>query len=131
MLDRCPNCGGFWLDGGDLDLVNRELERIMPVQGKGFSDFVNNVHLPYWHKRIRRSSAQTDFKLDVPPIDGAERLGETALACPACEARLDHYQAYGMPIESCPRCHGLWLYADKLASSRTAWATARCRPCGG
>ena len=30
FLDHCRNCGGFWLDGGDLDLVNRELERIMP-----------------------------------------------------------------------------------------------------
>ena len=47
VLDRCANCGGFWLDGGDLDLINRELERIMPVEGKGFSEFVNNVHLPY------------------------------------------------------------------------------------
>jgi len=117
-LDRCPNCGGFWLDGGELDLVNRELERIMPVEGKGFSDFVNNVHLPYWHKRIRRSSAETDFKLDVAPLEGAERVGETELACPACEARLDQYVAFGMPLEACPRCHGLWLYADKLRELR-------------
>ena len=117
-LDRCPNCGGFWLDGGELDLVNRELERIMPVEGKGFSDFVNNVHLPYWHKRIRRRSEETDFKLDVPPLEGAERVGETSMDCPACGMRLDQYEAYGMPLESCPGCHGLWLYADKLRELR-------------
>jgi Zn-finger nucleic acid-binding protein len=114
MLDACPNCGGFWLDGGDLDLVNRELERIMPVEGKGLGGFVNNVHLPYWHKRIRRRSEETDFKLDVPPIQGAERVGESGMICPACHAGLDRYELYGMRLESCPRCHGIWLYADEL-----------------
>jgi Zn-finger nucleic acid-binding protein len=114
LLERCPNCGGFWLDGGELDLVNRELERIMPVEGKGFSDFVNDVHLPYWHKRIRRSSAETDFKVDVPPIKGAQHVGPTGLDCPACQTRLERYEAYGVRIESCPRCRGLWLYAEDL-----------------
>ena len=118
MLDRCPNCGGFWLDGGDLDLVNSELQRIMPVEGKGFSDFVNNVHLPYWYKRIRRSSDETDFTLDVPPLEGAERVGETGMDCPACGEALDQYVAYDMPLEACPGCHGLWLYADKLKELR-------------
>ena len=66
VLDRCRNCGGFWLDGGELDLANRELTNIMPVTGRGFSEFVNNVHLPYWYKRVRRKSSQTDFEVDVP-----------------------------------------------------------------
>ena len=25
LLDRCPNCGGFWLDGGELQKINKEL----------------------------------------------------------------------------------------------------------
>jgi len=53
LLDRCGNCGGFWLDGGELDLINRELEDMMPIKGKGFSEFENNFHLPYWYKRIK------------------------------------------------------------------------------
>ena len=71
VLDHCRNCGGFWLDSEELDLINKELTDIMPVKGKGFSEFVNEVHLPYWHKRIKRKSSETDFKVDVPPIKGA------------------------------------------------------------
>src|SRR5450432_982294 len=25
VLEHCRNCGGFWLDGGELNLVDREL----------------------------------------------------------------------------------------------------------
>ena len=45
VLDHCRNCGGFWLDGGELNLIDKELVKIMPVRGHGFSDFVNNVHV--------------------------------------------------------------------------------------
>lgn len=27
VIDRCPSCGGVWLDGGELDLLRRALER--------------------------------------------------------------------------------------------------------
>ena len=91
LLDRCRNCGGFWLDGGELDLINRKLEDIMPVQGKSFSEFVNNVHLPYWHKRVRRKSSETDFKIEVPPIKGAELKSETEYKCPACDGTVNLY----------------------------------------
>ena len=71
-LDRCHNCGGFWLDGGELNLVKRELAKIMPVSGHGLADFVNNVHVPFWFKRIRRPSSETDFEVVVTPIPGGQ-----------------------------------------------------------
>ena len=82
VLDRCTNCEGFWLDGGELGLINKELLDIMPVKGKGFSEFVNNVHVPYWYKRVRKSSSETDFKVDVMPIKGAELKLATTHVCP-------------------------------------------------
>jgi hypothetical protein len=39
----------------ELNLFDNELAKIMPVSGHGFSDFVNNVHIPYWYKRIEKS----------------------------------------------------------------------------
>src|SRR5689334_19515714 len=72
ILDRCHNCGGFWLDGGELNLINRELAKIMPVSGHGFADFVNNVHVPFWFKRIRRPSCETDFQVVVIPYPRRE-----------------------------------------------------------
>ena len=32
-------------DGGELNLIDNELAKIMPVSGHGFSDFVNNAHI--------------------------------------------------------------------------------------
>jgi len=114
VLDHCKNCGGFWLDGGELDLVNKELQSIMPVKGKGFSEFVNNAHLPYWHKRVRRKSSETDFTMNVPPVKGAELKSETTHACPGCKTNLNAYTVFGMEIEGCPKCRGIFLDKDEL-----------------
>jgi Zn-finger nucleic acid-binding protein len=64
----------------------------------------------------------------VPPIEGARRLGESALNCPAGHGRLDRYEAYGMPVESCPACHGLWLYADELRALKDRSAAGSLPP---
>jgi Zn-finger nucleic acid-binding protein len=114
VLDHCRNCGGFWLDGGELDLINRELEDIMPVQGKGFSEFVNNVHLPYWHKRVRAKSSETDFKIDVSPIKGARLESETQHKCPACNSKLNAYSLYKIVVDGCPECKGVFLDQGEL-----------------
>ena len=130
VLDGCKNCGGFWLDGGELDLINKELEEIMPIQGKGFSEFVNNVHLPYWYKRVRRKSSETDFKVDVPPVKGAELKSATEYKCPVCNANLDLYAIFGIKIEGCSKCKGIFLDKDELRSlkdktSKGSWQTLR------
>lgn len=130
VLDRCSNCNGFWLDGGELDLINRELQKIMPTTGKGFSDFVDNVHLPYWYKRVRRKSSETDFAVEVPPIKGAEFKSETSYECPVCITSLNLYSVYGIEIEGCPKCKGMFLDCDELRklkdkSEKGSWTTLR------
>jgi len=114
ILNHCRNCGGFWLDGGELNLIDQELVRIMPVSGHGFSDFVNRVHVPYWFKRIKRTSSETDFTVEVNPISGAKHLKSTDEDCPACGAKLDLYAILSIEFEGCPKCRGLWLDRDEL-----------------
>ncbi|MGH9733992.1 MAG: zf-TFIIB domain-containing protein [Candidatus Acidiferrales bacterium] len=114
FLHYCRNCGGFWLDGGELNLIDQELARIMPVHGKGFSDFINNVHVPYWFKRVKTRSSETDFKIEVPPIKGATMQKATTDVCPACGETLDDYTVFSMHFEGCPKCKGLWLIKDQL-----------------
>ena len=102
----------------------------MPATGKGFSDFVNNVHLPYWYKRIKRRSSQTDFQVDVPPIKGAELKSETQVPCPGCRTDLNLYALHGLEIEGCPACKGIWLDRDELRklkdkSQTGTWRTLR------
>lgn len=130
FLDRCANCEGFWLDGGELDLVNKELLDIMPVKGKGFSEFLNNVHLPYWYKRLRKKSSQTDFKVDVLPIRGAELESATEHVCPTCSANLNIYAVFGIEFEGCPMCKGVLLNPDELRklkdrATRGTWRELR------
>jgi len=130
LLDRCRNCGGFWLDGGELDLINKDLQDIMPVKGKGFSEFVNNVHLPYWYKRIKRKSRETDFEIAVPPIKGAELKSQTKYVCPSCGAKLNLYNIFSIEIEACPKCKGIFLDRDELRSlkdesTKGSWQTLR------
>jgi Zn-finger nucleic acid-binding protein len=91
---------------------------------------VNNVHLPYWYKRVRRKSSETDFKVDVPPIKGAERESATECTCPACGATLDLYTVFGIKVEACSKCKGILLDRNELRSlkdktSKGSWQTLR------
>lgn len=114
LLHRCPECGGFWLNGGELNLLNKTLKHLMPVQGGGFSDFVNNVHVPYWFQRVQKRSSETDYVNPYEPIRGAKLKGSTDDACPACNSKLNEYRIFGIRIESCPQCKGIWLEQDEL-----------------
>jgi len=114
FLHYCRNCGGFWLDGGELNLIDKELARIMPVTGKGFSDFVNDVHVPYWYKRVKKHSSEMDVQVTVLPITGARELKITTDTCPACGNTLNLYSISSMEFEGCPKCKGIWLVKDEL-----------------
>ncbi|MBM4272559.1 MAG: hypothetical protein FJ139_10475 [Deltaproteobacteria bacterium] len=114
ILDHCKNCGGFWLDGGELSKINKRLTEIMPVSGKGFSEFITDVHLPFWSKRIKRDSKETDFSVPVVPIKHAKLQENTKYSCPACKNNLDLFKVYGLQIESCSACHGIWFDKEEL-----------------
>lgn len=130
ILDLCDNCGGFWLDGGELDLVNKELEEIMPVTGKGFSEFVNNIHLPFWHKKIKRKSSETDFYYEVKAIKNSKFISETNINCPDCNSNLNLYTLFDVKFEGCLECNGLFLDKNELRklkdnSKKSSWGNLR------
>ncbi len=114
ILHRCDNCGGFWLSGGQLNVVDKKLSSIMPVKGSGFSDFVNHIHVPYWYKMTKKASVSQDFHLDVPPIKGSTVKGPVSDVCPDCATALHRFEAFGVEFEGCPKCKGVWLFKDEL-----------------
>jgi hypothetical protein len=114
FLHRCANCGGFWLDAGQLNMIDEELTRIMPVNGHGFSDFVNNVHVPYWFQRVQKPSGETEAHIHVLPLKGAELKGTSTDLCPKCGSSLNQYSIFSMSFEGCPNCKGIWLIKDEL-----------------
>jgi Zn-finger nucleic acid-binding protein len=113
ILERCGNCGGFWLDGGQIDRIDKQLAGIMPVKNKGLSEFIGNTHLPHYNY-TRRDSAETDFIVPVVPVPGARHIGTAKHKCPNHEFLLDIWEAYGAKFESCPKCAGLWLHEKEL-----------------
>jgi uncharacterized protein len=126
-LHYCRNCGGFWLGGGELNLIDQELARIMPVAGKGFSDFVNKTHVPYWFKRVKKPSDETDSHVEVLPIKGAELKETTADRCPVCGSTLNRYTIFSLNFEGCPKCKGIWLFRDELRQLKNRVADGSLR----
>ena len=76
-LDHCRNCGGFWVDGGELNLIDRELEKIMPVSGHGFSDFVNNVTFRFGINASDVRAARPTSKLRCSRSEAQSAKGAT------------------------------------------------------
>jgi Zn-finger nucleic acid-binding protein len=113
ILERCENCHGFWLDGGQIDQIDKELAGIMPVKGKGFSEFIANTHLPHY-KYTKRDSAETDFAVPVLPVPDAKPLGTVQHKCPITGVFLESWAAFGIEMEVCPGCAGLWLHEKEL-----------------
>lgn len=112
ILDRCENCSGFWLDGGQLEIIDDNLVKTMPVSGNGFSEFLTNTHLPHFYKRIRKEHSD-DFSFAVLPFS-ARDTSKSELKCPTCEKTMETYKAFGVKFETCMTCHGLWLHKGEL-----------------
>ena len=127
VLRHCRSCGGFWLDKGELDQINQELAAIMPVAGRGFADFVNNIHVPYWYQRVRRKSSEVEAPLEAMPIEGAQRGETTTDRCPNCGKPLAEYTAYHMKFEGCPACKGVWLFRDELRRLKNKFESGTLR----
>ena len=73
---------------------------------------------------------ENDFAVEVPPIKNAELKSATAYTCPACATNLNLYTAYGIEVEGCPNCKGIWLDRDELKklkdkSEKWSWRTLR------
>ena len=93
-IDRCPHCGGVWLDAG-------ELEAIESNQDSDFRDVPTS-------------------KLDSvsAAVGMAQAASEAPRKCVACDSELVKKE-YGMSsqimIDSCPKGHGIWLDAGELS----------------
>lgn len=89
QLERCPQCGGLWLDPGELDQVGEP-----PVS--------STVDVP----RLRREMSA------ITQLDAQVRYRK----CPRCEDvmnRINFGAASGVIIDECPK-HGVYLDPDEL-----------------
>jgi len=53
-----------------------------------------------------------------PPVTSSQSRQPTALhtprRCPSCHRELEKVVRYGVAVEVCPGCHGVWLSQDKI-----------------
>ena len=51
ILDHCPQCRGFWLDGAELESINEEIRRL--------NETASEIHDPPWLFLVRLMSSLT------------------------------------------------------------------------
>lgn len=92
-VDVCPQCGGVWLDKGELESIQETVE-------KDYSKELS--HLP---DRLGAMSARLKQEA-APPV-----------SCPLCSgemARKEYGYTSQILIDTCPSCRGIWLDKGEL-----------------
>jgi Zn-finger nucleic acid-binding protein len=92
LVDRCNECGGIWLDAGELDALER---------GKG----------------RKKSELARAARAEIAREAGD--LFHIVGMCPKCHA--DHMQAVkkkGVELDYCPKCHGMYFDDTELEAVR-------------
>jgi Zn-finger nucleic acid-binding protein len=88
LVDRCPDCGGIWLDEGELNMLE---------EGAGHEDAV------IMHQARKEL------------LHEAQRLVSLVGFCPKCEqARLQQVKKRGVELDVCPKCSGIYLDEGEL-----------------
>ena len=96
-IDRCVECGGLWLDKGELAHLRLSEDMLSLEELQGGASTVRSV--PPSSKRVR-------------------------LPCPVCEGRLGAVQVDEQTaVDVCDRCNGLWLDRGELQATLRAIAS--------
>jgi len=93
-IDRCPHCGGVWLDAGELEAIQKTQD----------SDF--------------RSVPDDAMDFVTGALGMAKANSEKTLSCIKCEDDLvkrEYSFTSQVMIDNCPNGHGMWLDKDELA----------------
>jgi len=88
LADKCPHCGGIWLDAG-------ELEAIQTGDGKERNELIEEA------------------KSEI--IQEKKRLLTTVGLCPKCQKEpLSILHRAGVELDGCPHCGGLFFDKGEL-----------------
>ena len=110
QVDACSCCGGIWLDKGELEAIQKTIER-------DYSEILEELN----KEKLLHEIAGT--KIDYVSTD-AILLSDTGLPpetthrhCPKCDAsmiRSFYRPDNAVVIDTCPNEHGIWLDAGEL-----------------
>lgn len=103
-LDRCPSCGGVWLDPGELE----RLEAYAREHKKNIDPYAKAVD------QVRRAFAHAHRPISSTPEEAPE---PDILSCPACDGpMLPREWSIGtlVDVDICLECRGIWLDPGEL-----------------
>jgi len=98
-VDRCPSCGGVWLDRGEMARGLREAAAVDP---------------------------QADYA--TPKSSPEVVADQTGFRCPRCAAEMQTIRSGAVPeviYDLCPGCRGVWFDRGELARFARAGAPER------
>ncbi len=90
-IDRCPGCGGLWLDGGEIKLLAAK-----PAEA------LNEIR------------AIDNYTPSVNPTDRGLTAGVLDKPCPGCSGKLTHAIFGSTAVEHCNACDGIYVDSDEL-----------------
>lgn len=102
-VDRCPTCGGIWLDQGELEQVQQLVEKVHP-------------------------ETMTRLQMLNASINLAQQKQLPAIACPVCTKtmfRKEYAHCSQILIDGCPEGHGMWLDRGELEALEQFFETQR------
>lgn len=91
-VDRCPTCGGIWLDQGELEQIQTLTERVHPEAVSALQTMNASINL-------------------------ARQKQLPSVKCPSCAVemfRKEYAHCSLILIDVCPGGHGLWLDKGEL-----------------
>jgi Zn-finger nucleic acid-binding protein len=102
VVDRCPSCGGIWLDSGELRTIQETIEN-------DYSTTLNKIDLVARAHELARQQKR-------PEID-----------CPKCGGHLnprEYSYCSQILIDRCEQCGGVWLDSGELQALEQFFETA-------
>jgi Zn-finger nucleic acid-binding protein len=96
-IDRCPSCGGIWLDGG-------EIKQLLAMRNAPGSEAQLEATID------RLAKARPTGGAPPPPADDIVNT-----ACPACAGKLTIVTFGQTIIEHCNACQGVFIDRGELA----------------
>ena len=104
VVETCPECGGVWLEAGELERIQDTLER----------DYSEDL-------------GQMPETIGLSFAMGRERHGPDR-DCPRCSRPMER-KPYGFGsqvlMSACPHCEGIWLDARELESLEVFFERSR------
>ena len=120
ILDYCGDCGGMWLDKGELKRIDAYIKSFNKYAVESeFVKFLNHAHGSSWHKIVTHPDYGTGTSIaDKLPNhqdrQKPKKVKATNHPCAECGVMMNEVTFHGATVDQCPSCHSFWFAKTKF-----------------